>query len=169
MKKFLLAFATFTLVFCSLFSLKTYAETLSDNQKEVITEYCATIKQSLKSIQYFDVDNRVKLGSKYETALSKFITPFNVRAVKNNLSPAELTDLQKNFADYKANFATDFTAYSKQLEELIAIDCQKDPANFYDKLLSTREAREKVRQDTINLNGILHKYKEIVTRIGEKL
>ncbi|MBQ6510564.1 hypothetical protein IJI94_01190 [Candidatus Saccharibacteria bacterium] len=169
MKKFLLILIILTLASCSFFSLKTYAEAASESQKEVISEYCNTIKQSLKTIQYFDVDNRVKLGSKYETALSKFMTPFNVRAVKNNLLPSELTDLQKKFAEQKTTFAADFTTYSKQLEELIAVDCQKDPSSFYDKLLNTREAREKVKQDTTNLNNILRKYKEIVVGIGEKL
>jgi hypothetical protein len=169
MKKFLLGLTIFTVAFCSIFSLRAYAETVTESQKNVISQHCSTIKQSLKTIQYFDTDNRIKLGSKYEAALSKFITPFNIRIVKNNLSQSELTDLQKNFADSKIAFAADFTTYSKHLEELIAIDCQNDPANFYNKLIETREARKNVRQDVVYLNSILRKYKELVLGIGEKL
>jgi len=166
MKKFLLGFSGFLLILPIVLPLQTYA--ISENQKSVISGYCGTIKQSLKTLQRTDINSRVKLGSKYEIALTKFITPLNLRIVKNNLSVSKLAELQTTFADYKIKFASDFTTYSKLLEELIGIDCQEDPATFYLKLSETRKAREIVNKDVNKLNETLHEYQKIVIKMGKK-
>lgn len=166
MKKFLLSLVSILFAFCPLYSLQAYA--ISESQKSIISQYCGSIKQSLKTLQHADIDSRIKLGSRYETAISKFMTPMNLRIVKNNLSVSDLADLQQSFADYRTQFSSHFTAYSKILEELVAMDCQKEPENFYQKLLDAREAREKVRGDTISLNNILSKYQEAVKNLGKK-
>lgn len=166
MKKFLLGFSSFLLALPIVLPLQTYA--ISESQKSVISRYCGTIKQSLKTLQRTDINSRVKLGSKYETALTKFITPLNLRIVKNNLSVSKLAELQTTFANYKTNFASDFTTYSKLLEELIGIDCQEDPTTFYLKLSETREARENVNKDVNKLNETLHEYQKIVTKMGKE-
>lgn len=168
MKKLLPIAVLPALLICLLFPAYNYASAISESQKEVITEYCGTIRQSLKTIQYLDTDNRIKLGAKYEIALSKFMTPMNLRLIKNNISVPELSDMQQAFADTKVNFSTDFTIYSKLLEELVATDCQNNPDEFYQKLVSTREARKNVRNDMLQLNNILAKYQETVKNLGAK-
>lgn len=168
MKKISSLFISSALISCSfIFPLQAHA--ISESQKSVISQYCGTIKQSLKTLQHTDIDSRVKLGSRYEAAISKFIIPMNLRVVKNNLSIPELADVQKAFVDNRPNFVTDFTTYSKLLEELISIDCQNDTANFYKKLLETREARESVRKDVLYLNSLLHRYQELVKEMGKDL
>jgi hypothetical protein len=155
------------LSFCTVFSSSVYA--LSENQKNIISQYCASMVQGFKTLQHVDVDNRVKLGSRYETAISKFMTPLNLRIVKNNLFVPELVDLQKTFADRRASFNNNFTVYSKHLKELISIDCQNYPEDFYNKLVETRKAREYVHQDVVYLNSILRIYKETVEKVKKEL
>ncbi len=167
MKRIFFRISSFVLIFCSIFSSSVYA--ISESQKNTISQYCASIVQSLKKLQRADVDNRVKLGSRYETAISKFMTPLNLRIVKNNLSMPELADLQKDFADRRIDFNNDFTTYSKLLKELISIDCQNQPEDFYSKLSETRKAREAVRKDVIFLNDTLRTYKLTVEKFKKEL
>ena len=167
MKKISFSIIGVSLIFCSVFPSSAHA--LSEHQKNVISQYCSSMVQGLKTLQHVDVDARVKLGSRYETAISKFMTPLNLRIIKNNLFVPDLVDLQKSFADRRVDFNNNFTIYSKLLKELISIDCQNHPEDFYNKLLETREARERVRQDVIFLNNVLSKYKETVEKVREEL
>ncbi len=167
MKKFLCGIVGLLLAFSLMFPFS--ASAISESQKNVISQYCSSMIQNFKTLQHVDVDTRVKLGSRYETAISKFMIPLNLRIIKNNLSVPELAELQKSFADHRANFNSNFTKYSKHLDELISINCQNHQEDFYNKLLETREAREDVRKEALQLNSILHKYKEIVEKVRKEL
>jgi len=136
------------------FAAETSTE-LSEERRGLISQNCGTLRQSLKQLQRSDSRARTYFGAIYETVSSKFLTPLNLRLVKNNLSSVSLIEVQTSLAEERKTFAADFIDYSKSLEELISIDCRLEPDQFYAKLLSTRKKRAIVDADLSSLNDLL--------------
>lgn len=134
---------------------ETAKSALSEERRGSISQNCGTIRQSLKRLQYSDSRARTYFGAIYETVASKYITPLNVRLVKNDLSSSSLISLQSKIASARSDFSADFIDYSKSLEELISLDCRLEPDDFYAHLRTTREKRAKVAEDMTVLNDLL--------------
>ena len=140
----------------------TEEDAFSQAKLGYLSQYCETIKQNLKRLAVSDSKTRTYFGGIYETLSSKFITPLNVRLVKNNYSLSEFIDLQSSFAESRSKFSTDFIDYSKSLEELTIFDCKSNPEDFYSKLEQTRTKRETLRKDLKSLNSLLKKHIALV-------
>ena len=134
------------------------AQALSDAQLGAISQNCATIKQQLKTLQKADSRTRVHLGTTYQTILTNYITPLNLRLVRLDQPNTELTQLQTAFSNARDDFATKFIRYSQSLEELLATDCKSHPDLFYDKLESTRALRYTVSASIAHLDQILSEH-----------
>ena len=150
------------------FGLNAFAEeeiNLSDTQKNIIMDHCDTMKDNLKSLQKVDSRTRVYLGRYYETILTNFITPLNLRLVENNISNTKLLDNQTNFAAKRNNFVSDFIVYQQALEELINVNCKAEPTRFYEKLLSAREKRKTVNKDVSKLKAMTDEQKKLVEEL----
>lgn len=147
--------AVFCLVLVLGFCLSSEVLAISTAQKTAISEKCDTLRDSLKNIQKMDARTRVFFGSHYETVLSKFITPLNLRLVENNISNINLIENQNNLASAKAKFSANYISYQQELEALIGIDCRTEPEKFYNKLVTVRKKRSGVASD-------IKKMKELV-------
>ena len=167
MKKKILTFNCIILMlFCQCSGV---AMAITDGQKDAIIDRCDSIKDDLKKVQKDDSRVRVYLGGRYETILSKFITPLNVRLVENNLSTTGLVENQNDFAATKALFADDFVNYQKGLEDLIGLDCKKNPEEFYKKLVSVREKRKIMVQDVLKMRNLISQHIKLVKRVMERM
>ena len=142
---------------------------LTPDQEGAISVHCESIRQTLKTVQHEDSRTRVYLGGYYETILNKFMVPLNLRLVKNNLTDINLSTSQTTFALNKTNFGTDFVDYQKSLEELIAMDCQNRPAEFYDQLKIVRDKRALMRRDISALNNSLTTHTTFVGNLKGRL
>ena len=162
MKKKLIFYFIILMLFCQ-YPIKV--EAISDNKKTAIIDNCDSIKDNLKKVQKEDSRTRVYLGGYYETILTKFITPLNMRLVENNLSSAKLIENQNDFADAKALFASDFIVYQQSLEELIGIDCKKEPEKFYDNLDLVRKKRKIVEQDVLKVRSFITEHIKLVDEL----
>ena len=134
-------------------AVNTYA--LTEDQEAEISQSCQTIKQNLKSLQRADSRTRSYLGSLYQTFLTNYISPLNLNLVKNNHPSATITALYSDYLAARQDFATKFTTYSQNFEELLLIDCRKNPDDFYEKLNQTREERTKLHSAVKKLRTIL--------------
>ncbi|MBQ6409966.1 hypothetical protein IJI18_01760 [Candidatus Saccharibacteria bacterium] len=157
------------MVFVGFFGTNVFAEgeennenSLSDMQINTIIDHCDTIKDSLKSLQRADSRTRVYLGRYYETILTNFITPLNLRLVENNISNTALLENQTNFANKRSSFVSDFIIYQQALEELVNINCKSEPARFYEKLLVAREKRKIVNKDVTKLKAMTDEQVKLV-------
>lgn len=155
------------LVMLSFFAVPVNA--ISTEQEAAIKDRCATIRESLKTVQKNDSRVRVFLGARYETLLSKYITPFNIKMVENNMSVSGLVENQNQFADNKTVFANDFISYQKSLEELIAIDCKSEPEQFYEKLVKVRRKRATMEQDVLKMRNLISEHVKLVNGVREKM
>lgn len=142
---------------------------LSDPQKDAIVENCSHIRQSLTKLQYADSRTRTYLGSSYESIIGKFITPLNLRLVKNNKVSSELFQIQNDFVQAQTNFRNYYVDYMRELEGVIATDCAAHPEEFYAKLIKTRERREELRKITKTLAELADKQYIEVQKLMESL
>ena len=127
-----------------------------------ITQYCETIKSNFKRLAVSDAKTRTYYGGIYETVFSKYITPLNLRLIKNNYSLSEFIELQSSFNSARSKFSVDYIDYSKSLEELSAFDCKNNPSEFYEKLELAREKRAVLKTDIETLNSLLKTHISLV-------
>ena len=162
--RFCLYFALILTIFSS---QPTFA--ITPDQEGSISLYCNTIRQTLQTIQHSDSRTRTYLGAYYETILTDYMTPLNIRLVKNNHSNTALTKIQSDFALEKANFSEKFINYSKSLETLISLDCRANPTDFYDQLVRARDERELVHQSALKLNALVGLHLDAVQNLKGEL
>ena len=164
MKRFLVLFIVFAV---SLVSLPCFA--ISEKQEKAIVTNCDSIIAQLKNVQKDDARTRVHLGGRFEAILTRFMTPLNVRLIENNITNTELVENQSGFSDAKTLFTTDYVNYQQELEKLVAMDCKKEPSNFYESLEKARQKRKTVEQDVIKLRSLISKHVKLVTTLRSKL
>ena len=145
------------------------AMAIEENQSKAIVERCDAIKEDLKKVQKEDARVRVYLGGYYETIVTKFIIPLNVRLVENNLSSAGLVENQNDFVEARTVFANDFISYQQVLEELVGMDCKDDPSGFYDKLKITRQKRKVMSQDVLKIRSLISEHIKLVDNLKGRL
>ena len=151
----------------SLASVPVFA--ISEAQETAVKEHCDAIREDLKEVQKADARMRVYLGGSYENIMTSFVIPFNVRLVENNLSTPELVENQNKMADTRNLFNSDFVSYQQNLEELVLMDCRKEPGTFYDKLVKVRQKRKIVEQDTLKMRNLMSEHVKLANQIKGKL
>lgn len=142
---------------------------ISEAGKQAIKERCDIIRDNLKNIQKTDSRTRVYLGAHYETILTKFVVPLNVRLVENGLSNAELVENQNGLTEARKLFADDFVNYQQGLEELVGMDCKTEPEKFYEQLEKVRSRRKTVEQDTLKIRNLVSKHLKLAGDLRGKL
>lgn len=142
---------------------------ISEDKKDRIISYCDEIKNNLKTLQHTDSRMRVYLGRHYETIISKFVAPLNMRLAENNMPEASLVENQNKYVTIRQNFVIDFIEYQKVLEELVIMDCKNDPERFYDKLELARVKRKLVAEDVTKLDELNKRQLKLVTALEAKL
>ena len=142
---------------------------ISDTQKDAIVDRCDYIKEDLKKVQREDSRVRVYLGGYYETILTKFITPLNVRLVENNLSSAKFVENQNDFVSVRTLFSDDFITYQKKLEELVGLDCKSEPEKFYDDLKIVQQKRKVMVQDVLRMRSLISGHIRLVEELKGKV
>lgn len=159
------------LLMCLTFGTLNFSlvEAISENQERAIVSKCSEIKEQLKAVQKDDARTRVHLGGRYETILTKFMTPLNVRLLENSLSNVELVENQNDFAETKSLFNNDYINYQQDLEELVSMDCKNESKVFYEKLDKVRQRRKIVEQDALKLRNIISKHVRLVTDLRSKI
>lgn len=162
-------FAIFSALVLSLVSVPVSAAELSSVQKTSIIDNCSAIKDSLHAVQREDSRIRVYLGRYYESILTKFVTPLNVRLVENSISDTSLIANQEQFVDRRMVFISDYIVYQQALEDLVSTDCKSEPQKFYDKLVITREKRETVNQDVAKMSELTNRQVKLVTKLKDEL
>ncbi len=164
MKRFLMVIMVLVFGFVSI-----PVSAISDTQKESIIEKCDSIKTNLKTVQRNDSRTRVFLGAYYETILTRYITPLNIKLVEKNLSNAGFVENQNGFASSKTIFANDFTKYQQMLEGLVAVDCKTEPEKFYNELVDVRKRRKIMEQDVLKMRQLISEQTKLVEGLRGKI
>ncbi len=142
---------------------------ISEAQQTGIIENCATIKDNLTKVQKSDARARVYLGRYYETILTKFVTPLNLRLVENNLSAADLVANQTKMAEARTLFTNDYVSYQKELESLVAMDCKEKAGEFHQQLAKVKSKRKIVEQDTLKMRNLISEHVKLAGKLRGKI
>lgn len=142
---------------------------LNDTERGNISMSCASIQTSLRNIQRNDSKTRVILGTNYQTLLSNYISPLNVRLIKNNLPDSTLISIQSETITSRNSFTNLFVTYSQRLESLISIDCKNQPDTFYSELENVRFLRSQLEESVNKVNIALSNHLKTVNQLREKL
>ncbi len=142
---------------------------LNDTERGNISMSCASIQTSLKNVQRNDSKTRVILGTNYQTLLSNYISPLNVRLIKNNLPDSTLISIQSETIASRNSFTNLFVTYSQRLESLISIDCKNQPDTFYSELENVRYLRSQLEESVNKVNTALSNHLKTVNQLREKL
>ncbi len=140
--------------------LKVSAEgtAMTDQQIELIRANCLSTKNTLNQLHVSDALLRVNRGQIYESMSTKLMERFNGRVGANGLNNASLTAVTNSYGDQLNAFRADYIVYEQQLASAIKINCQNQPASFYDAVASARLKRTQVNADVIKLNQSLDQY-----------
>lgn len=134
-----------------------------------ISANCSSIQQSLKQLQRADSRTRTYLGSSYETIASSFISPINLRLVRNNRPAPTLMNIQSDFSIAQTAFRNQYTNYMRDLETLIATDCQAHPEEFSARLTDARNSRAQLHASTLQLSQLISQQETAVRQLQESL
>ncbi len=148
----------------SVVSVSAFAE----GGKRVDRDACVRIKGDLLNLKHDDAKARTHLGYYFETILNKFIVPLNMRLVENSITGSATIDIQGQFAEMLQTFKSDYTAYQKELDNLVAVNCEENTKDFYPKLEVVRSKRQTVAQDVLRLRSLAGKHVEATKKIAEE-
>ncbi len=166
-RKKLLLFTLLTVFSISCANIVKADTNLSEEKIDNIEANCSSVKRTLKSVQNTDRNTRVSLGRSFQTILSDFITPLNVRLVKNNDFNSKLADIQNDFANAREDFNHKYIEYSQELEALISTECENNAEDFYAKLESTRTKRASVIEAAKKIQGIIENHIKSVEELRD--
>ena len=164
-KKIILPLLSLILMFSFLTVTHTFANDsiLSNDQAENLKTNCSSIKNSLKQIQNSDRNTRISIGYTYQTILADFITPLNVRLIKNNSSDPNLSQIQNQFVALREDFNHKYIEYSQELESLLNIDCSSEPVE------STRNKRSEIITLAEDINKTIEQHQSSVNSLKDSL
>ena len=89
----------------------------------------------------------------------------NSRLALNRIDSRELVDISGKFDQLRGEFSSDYNTYESSFSALLKIDCKQKPAEFYAKLLSTRDARLKLADTVKQMNGNISDYRVAAEKV----
>jgi len=143
--------------------------TLAPERLAHISENCTFIKQALTQLQRADSRTRTYLGSFYETVANNFLSPINLRLVKNNRSAPDLMNIQSDFSITQTAFRNRYTSYMRDLESLISTDCEARPEEFATRLDVARSSRANLHESAAHLNQLISEQETAIRKLQESL
>lgn len=168
-KKRLIFYCITLLMVCQAGGVLTGKLAVAEEVQAGIRENCTAIKENLAKVQKTDARARVYLGRYYETVLTKFVVPLNLRLVENNLSAADLVGNQTKMAEARALFVDDYVNYQKELESLVATSCEEKAGEFYQQLVKVRKKRKIVEQDVLKVRNLISEHVKLAGELRGKL
>lgn len=131
-------------IFASAARAETPSSRLTDAQLVSIRTNCSQIKTQLDRVHSTDALLRVNRGQLYEHMGARLMTPLNTRIAANRLNGSNLITITSQYETHLDQFRNSYRDYERKLSETLRVDCQKQPANFYDLLEQSRTLRAKV-------------------------
>lgn len=119
---------------------------------------CVEAQSVLQRVHVSDALLRVNRGQLYEQMTTKLMSPLNSRISLNRLDGTELSLTSSDYERQLDSFRKAYMDYEETMSDALAINCADKPVSFYDLVTETRNKREKVHQETLQLNRIISRY-----------
>lgn len=156
---------------CVLSGGSTFAQELTPDKQNIVTQNCITAQTVLQTIQHNDTATRVNRGEGYETIISRLMTPLNSRSTSqgHNSSASLLISSTDKYQQALDSFKDHYQAYDNALSGALKTKCQQQPQKFYDYLEQARKQRQVVASDVNNLSGVIGEYRANVLKLKEEV
>lgn len=141
---------------------------LSAEKLAAIQSRCATIKTNLNQLHTTDALLRVNRGQVYASISADLMAKLNSRIALNRLDGARLIQVTNTYEDNHAMFRQAYQEYNDEIVDLLNIDCEAKPQEFYDTLLHAREKRARVHESVKRLNTNINEYQTAFVQFRER-
>ncbi|MBB1555239.1 hypothetical protein HG444_002955 [Candidatus Saccharibacteria bacterium] len=141
---------------------------IPEEKVQAVRQRCTSIQARLTQLHNSDAVTRVNVGQGYDLISSRLMTPFTSRATLTQLDTVDLATSMNKYERARRAFVDTFRRYEENMKELQRIDCEAEPAQFYQKLTVVRELRRDVQDLTHMLNDVTITYRNAAAATLEK-
>lgn len=134
---------------------------------EQISGSCLTTKNSLNQLHSSDALLRVNRGQIYESMHTKLMEKFDQRLASNNINNDQFKTISQNYSSALNSFRLNYIAYEEQFARTLNIDCNKQPKQYYNAVIKTRDLRSGVHNDVVKLNELIDQYLLILDQLAD--
>jgi hypothetical protein len=166
----LAALVVTTIVGGGLYTMAAHAEDaapMTDEHIARIRANCTDAQAALFQLHASDAGLRVNRGQIYESISTKLMAPFNIRLVLNRIDGASLVTTAAEYERQLQAFRNQYQQYDVAMNELLHMNCAKQPVAFYDGVADTRKKRQLTYETTVELQKIIEKYGQEVDALAK--
>ena len=131
---------------------------LTEVHIEKIKTQCVEAQSNLNQLHLSDALMRVNRGQLYESISTKLMAPLNSRLALNRLDSIGFVSLTTTYDQQLTTFRTNYQQYEQAMVRLLAIDCTKQPADFYASVDDTRTKRQLTHESDLVLRKTIEAY-----------
>lgn len=146
---------------------RAMALTLTPEALDAIRQRCVTTQSELALLHSNDTLLRVNQGQRYESLMSRLMSPMNSRLVLNRYDAGSFVTITNDYEKKLATFRNTWIDYEKKLQQTFSGDCQKDPVKFYNDIQAVKSLRQTLRQNVVALNADIGKYRDTLESFVE--
>lgn len=132
---------------------------ITDVQLQAIRARCSELHASLNRVYQSDKVFRHDRGQLYRTVSDKLMVPLNQRIASNQLDGSGLVAVAAQYNATYDDFYEAYKSYEQALVKAMAINCTKNPTQFYDSVADAREKRIVLQTYNNKLVELASKYK----------
>lgn len=133
---------------------------VSAEKQSVIQSKCSLIKTNLNRLHTTDALMRVNRGQIYASLSSELMARLNSRIALNRMDAANLVRITSRYETHHEEFRKAYQVYSDSLLQLMRIDCEEEPVEFYQNLVEVRQYRKQVHETVSRLNDDITAYED---------
>jgi hypothetical protein len=123
-----------------------------------IKENCSQAMAVLVQTHASDAPVYINRNQQYFSISDKLMAHLNSRLTLNRYDATQLVKTASDFNAALSRFRTDYKTYDDDMADLIKVDCNKTPVEFYDRVADARAERGKVHDDVDRLNTLIDQY-----------
>lgn len=156
MKRWIISVAGLAVVMVAVFMPSLFVS--ATPSRDVIHTNCPAAQVVLNGLEKSDAALRINRGRVYNDVANLFYA-MNSRLSTNKMSSPKLAEITTNFAKSLEKFRNGYNEYDDDLNDLIHMDCRKQPLEFYSKLETFRDKRKKFNDNVQYLDQLILDYK----------
>lgn len=132
---------------------------------KALRQNCSSVRVAVKNIHTNDALTRVNVGQRYNSISTKLMARLNGRLAINKLDSSKLVNITNNFESARLKFNSNYNDYDTAMTELQRASCLDNVADYYQKLIVARDARNRLSEDIKTMNDLLIRYREEVQAV----
>lgn len=148
---------------------RTNALTLTPQSLDAIRQRCVTTQSELALLHSNDTLLRVNQGQRYESLMSRLMSPMNSRLVLNRYDAGTFVAITAEYDKKLTNFRKSWVEYENRLQQTFTSNCRENPEKFYNDIQAVRLLRQTLRENVVTLNRSINEYRDSLVNFADGL